>query len=159
MVALEALERIPFFNEFDQEERKLLASISESRSFKAGETIFEEGATAGRLQVLVSGLVSLRQKQKGAGTDALLGTLDENADVFGIGAALGDKQTHSHSAICLEASEVVEIDADRLLALCEENPRVGVHFLLRLTGVMAQRLAAAREQIRSRVRPGLISHG
>jgi hypothetical protein len=29
----------------------------------------------------------------------------------------------------------------------------------RLTEALAQRLTAAREQIRSRIRPGLISHG
>jgi len=36
---------------------------------------------------------------------------------------------------------------------------MGFAILMRLASTLAERLAAAREQIRSRIRPGLISHG
>ena len=41
----------------------------------------------------------------------------------------------------------------------EKNPEAGVRILRKLAAIMAERLIAAREQIRSRIRPGLISHG
>ena len=54
---------------------------------------------------------------------------------------------------------MIEVAGAELMALCEKEPGVGLPLLLKLAAVMAERLTAAREQIRSRVSPGLISHG
>jgi len=154
-----ALETTPFFKELGAEERELLAGICEARRHAKGETLFREGDEAGALHVLVKGLVSFRQRQKHGGEEALMGSVNDPGDVFGIAAVVGDRHLYAHTAVCLEETELVRIDGEKLLALCEENPRAGFHIWLRLTAVLAERLAAAREQIRSRIRPGLISHG
>ena len=159
MVKPEVLERLSFFRELEPADHQTLAEIATLRTYGPGDVIFAEGDGPGSLRVLVSGLVSLRQKMKDVGGDAQMAALSEPGSVFGIAALVGREHLYPHSAVCMEESEVVEIDGDRLLALFEEKPDLGVRLLLRFGQYLATRLSAAREQIRSRVRPGLISHG
>jgi CRP-like cAMP-binding protein len=153
MMPSEPLERIPFFRALGAREQELLAPISRRRSHRAGETLFAEGDPPGPLRVLVKGLVSFRQGE------STVGTVGTEGELFGISALLGERERYFYTAVCLEPTEVIELDGQRLLRLCEEQPIAGIRIMRRLTEVLAQRLTAAREQIRSRVRPGLISHG
>ena len=159
MVALEALETNPFFNALEADERELLAPIAYRRYYSKGEPVFTEGTRPDSLRILVRGLVSFRQSQGGDDSEISLGTLSHAGDVFGIAAVVGERESHPQTAVCLEDTELIELDGKQFLSLCEQSPVVGCHLMRRLTTVMAERLAAAREQIRSRVRPGLISHG
>lgn len=159
MVAAESLERSPFFKALRPEAREMLEPLSQRHSYKAGETIFCEGKATGPLRVLVEGLVSFRQSQPEAETDALMGSIARSGDIFGISALMGSDQAYPYTAVCLEDTEVIEVGGDALMQLCKERPEIGVNILQRLNEVMAVRLAAAREQIRSRIQPGLISHG
>jgi len=154
----ESLERIPFFRALGDTERKLLDPISSRKTYGAGETIFKEGDPPGPLRILVKGLVSFRQRLRDTENDASVGTVAPG-ELFGISALLGARERYFYSAVCLEPSEVIELDGPKLMRLCEDQPVAGIRIMQRLTGVLAQRLTAAREQIRSRVRPGLISHG
>ena len=154
-----ALKELPFFSTLAPQEREQLERIARNRTYAAGTTLWKEGDAAGSLRILVKGLVSFRQKQKGGGTDALMGSLHDAGDAFGIAALVGEKHTYRYTAVCLEETEVVEIDGAPLMRLCEEQPKLGFAILMRLASTLAERLAAAREQIRSRIRPGLISHG
>jgi len=159
MVTPEALDRVPFFHDLDAEERELMAPISHRRNFARGETIFEEGKELDSLHVLASGLVSLRQQQKSGGSVITLGSVSNAGEMFGVSGLVAERTIALHSAVCLEDTETIEVDSDELLDLCERKPDVGVRILRRLGAIMAERLIAAREQIRSRIRPGLISHG
>ena len=159
MATPENLENLSFFDGLEPADRDSLIAISDRRSYAAGDTIFAEGDGPGSLRVLVSGLVSLRQTLRGVGSDAQMAKVSEAGSVFGIAALVGEEHIYPHSAVCLEETEVIEVDGRQLRTLCVESPQVGVHILERLSAVMAERLYAAREQIRSRIRPGLISHG
>ncbi|MHC4959660.1 MAG: Crp/Fnr family transcriptional regulator [Planctomycetota bacterium] len=159
MVAAQSLEQDSFFGSLEPSERELLAPIAERRTYEAGETIFEEGENVGTLRTLVSGMVSFRQRHREQTGDVLIGTLQDPGAAFGITSIVARGEPSPHSAVCVEDAEVIEIDGGKLLELCEQKPAVGVHLLLKLSSVMAERLTAAREQIRSRIRPGLISHG
>lgn len=159
MVAAESLERNPFFKALRPEARELLEPLSKRHTYRAGETIFCEGKATGPLRVLVEGLVSFRQGQAEGEADALMGSVARSGDIFGVSALMGRGQAYPYTAVCLEDTEVIEVGGDDLMRLCEERPEIGVDILQRLNEVMAERLAAAREQIRSRIRPGLISHG
>ncbi|MHC4818710.1 MAG: Crp/Fnr family transcriptional regulator [Planctomycetota bacterium] len=158
-MAAESLERNPFFKALRPEARELLEPLSQRHSYRAGETIFCEGKETGPLRVLVEGLVSFRQSRPDTESDALMGSIARSGDIFGVSALMGRGQAYPYTAVCLEDTEVIEVGGDALMQLCEERPDVGVNILQRLNEVMAERLAAAREQIRSRIRPGLISHG
>ena len=159
MVTTDALKTIPFFRSLDGEAREYIAPISEARTYDTGATIFEEGAAIGPLRVLVTGMVSFRQHQRSGGEDALMGSVSGEGEIFGISALIGGRAAYDYSAVCLEKTEVIEVDGAKLMTLCEEKAEVGVRILRGLTQVVAERLYAAREQIRSRIRPGLISHG
>jgi len=156
---MDSLERIPFFEALGETERELLATISARRRFGKGETLFREGDPIGPLRVLLAGHVSFRQRQRSGGEDALMDSVSEPGEIFGISALIGTRQAYAYSAVCLEDTEVIEIDGGKLRRLCEDKPATGVRILEHLIRVVAGRLYAAREQIRSRIRPGLISHG
>ena len=159
MESSESLGAFDFFSGLEAADRELLAAIATRRTYPAGTTIFAEGDGVGALRVLVSGLVSLRQKQRGGSGDMQMMSLGEPGAVFGIAALVGEENIYPHGAICMEETEVIELDRERLLALLEERPEAGVRILLRFAQSLSKRLSAAREQIRSRLRPGLISHG
>ncbi len=159
MAKNESLDRIPFFRALGDAERELLEPISRRKSYKGGDTIFREGDPPGPLRILVKGLVSFRQRQENSETDASLGSIAAEGELFGISALLGAREKYFYTAVCLEPTDVIELDGPKLLRLCEEKPIAGIRIMRRLTEVLAQRLTAAREQIRSRVRPGFISHG
>lgn len=159
METAESLEKLDFFAALEPADRELLAAISSRRSYKAGTTIFAEGDGPGSVRVLETGLVSLRQKHRGASGDVQMNSISEPGAVFGIAALVGKEHLYPHSAVCIEDTDVVEIEGERLLAALHEHPQAGVRILLRFAQYMAERLSAAREQIRSRIRPGLISHG
>ncbi len=159
MESSESLESLDFFSGLEAADRELLAAIASRHSYPAGTTIFTEGDEPGSLRVLERGLVSLRQRQRDAPGDMQMMSLSERGAVFGIAALVGEENIYPHSAICLEETEVVELDAEQLLSLLHDKPDAGVRILLRFAQYLSTRLSAAREQIRSRVRPGLISHG
>ena len=159
MAKNESLERVPFFRALGDAERELLEAISRRKSYKAGETIFREGDPPGPLRILLKGLVSFRQRQENSESDASFGSIAAEGELFGISALLGARERYFYTAICLEPTEVIELDGPKLIRLCEEKPIAGIRIMRRLTEVLAHRLTSAREQIRSRVRPGFISHG
>jgi CRP-like cAMP-binding protein len=51
------------------------------------------------------------------------------------------------SALALEATQVVSIDADELLALCEQNHTLGYQVMRRMSHSLANRLIATRLQL------------
>lgn len=159
MVPKQPTERVPFLRALGDRERDLLSPISRRRSYKAGETIFREGEPPGPLRILVKGLVSFRQREREGEGETSFGNVAAEGELFGISALLGEGERYFYTAACLEPTEVIEIDGAKLLKLCEERPDAGIRILRRLTEVLAGRLHSAREQIRSRVRTGLISHG
>ncbi len=153
------LENLSFFDGLEPADREALLAISERRTYEAGDSIFSEGDGSDSLRILVSGLVSLRQKLKGASGDAQMAAVGEPGSVFGIAALVGEEHLYPHSAITVEATEVLEIAPARLHELFASDPEAGVRILLRFSQYVAAKLSAAREQIRSRLRTGLISHG
>jgi CRP/FNR family transcriptional regulator, cyclic AMP receptor protein len=99
-------------------------------SFAAGETVFAEGTTTGRLLVLKSGAVSI---MKG---DIEFARVSEPGAVFGELSALLDAP-HSADVVALEPSEFHVADAATLL----KDPVA----LLYVTIVLARRIDAANQ--------------
>ncbi len=159
MVTAKSVESLRFFRDLPGKARELVADIATHRKFAAKSTIFQEGEAAPRMYVLAKGFVSFRQRQKGPGNEVTIGTLADVGEVFGISALIRTEATYSLTAICIEPCEVLEIDGKALFRVCETHPVEGVAILRALTVIMADRLTGAREQLRSRLLPGLISHG
>ena len=158
MVSADTLAGIPFFSDLTPEEREFVAPIAQEATGKSGELFFEEGAHSHHLRILKKGFVSLRLKQED-GHDVQMMALNTPGDLFGISALLGDKGVHPYSAVCLEDTEIVMIDAKEMFNRMESDPAHGYHLLRKLVSIVGERLAGAREQIRTRIVPGIISHG
>lgn len=158
MISPEELQRVPFFKDLDAEERALLGGIARKQTAVAGQRIFEEGAPSHTLYIVVTGLVSLRQRPRVEAAEVAMAA-GRPGELLGVSAVLGVEGTHPTTGVCLEPTELIEIDAVEFMAALESNPAVGFRILKRLTHIVAERLAAARAQIRSQIRPGLISHG
>ncbi|NOY54924.1 MAG: Crp/Fnr family transcriptional regulator [Actinobacteria bacterium] len=154
------LKTLPFFRSLDDEAIAVLAPHTNLLTAKTGERVFEEGAPSDTLLVLVTGMVANRQHPIHGGEDILMNVVSRPGQVIGASAlATADDAVHPFSAVCMEDSEFVVMPVAELWEAFEENPAVGLHLLARFTHMLAERLADAREQIRSRIRPGLISQG
>lgn len=100
------------------------------KTYKAGETVFEEGTKTGRLLILKSGAVSIMKDE------IEFAKVSEPGAVFGELSALLDAP-HSADVIALEDSEFHVADAATLL----QDPVA----LLYVTVVLARRIDAANQ--------------
>jgi CRP/FNR family transcriptional regulator, cyclic AMP receptor protein len=128
-------------------QRRLAALPLES--FAAGDTVFAEGTTTGRLLILKSGAVSIVKN------DIEIVAIAETGAVFGELSALLDRP-HTATVLALEPSEFYVADAATLLG---QDPTA----LLYVTMLLARRLDAANHaflelkgQIEAGEPPGLI---
>jgi CRP-like cAMP-binding protein len=106
MITPAELERLPFFKDLDAEERTLLAGIARKESAVAGQRIFEEGAPSHTFYIVVSGLVSLRQKTRHRGAEVAIAA-GRPGELIGVSAMLGAEGTHPTSGVCLDASLIL----------------------------------------------------
>lgn len=159
MVALELMQRIPLFRSLRPEEQKRIAPLLFRRTYGAGEMVYAEGSAAGSVAFLIHGLVSFRRKIGAHAEPVTLATLREEGAILGWSAVIGHSHLHSHGAVCVEETEVVEMDGRRFLHLLREHPEMGVRILEKLSTILADRLNATREQIGRRSHAGVISHG
>ena len=159
MVAADALASTPFFTDFPSEARELLSPIAFRRTYGAGDVIFRQDDPATVVGVLINGLISFRARLADDEASITIGHASHPGDVFGWSSVIGAKHKYAHTAVCIEESEVVEIDGPGLVQVCREHPSIGVPVLEKLSAVIAERLESTRAQVGHRVRRGLISHG
>jgi CRP/FNR family transcriptional regulator, cyclic AMP receptor protein len=114
---------------------ELLMQLEEdSRSFAAGETVFEAGQPGTEMYVVRSGTVELRAGERVLETVGRGGILGE--------MALVDDQPRSASAVAAAPCELVVIDEERFQLLVQRVPG----FALEMMRVMAARLRRANPQ-------------
>lgn len=109
----------------------LSKATQESRTFKAGETIFKVGDAGGEFFVIRSGTVSVRLGNR------TLQTLGEG-EIFGE-MALIDQEPRSATTIAETDCELVPVGEKQFLFMASEAP----FFALSVMRVLVQRLRAA----------------
>ncbi len=159
MVAADALASTPFFTDFPIEARELLSPIAFRRTYGAGDVLFRQDDPATVVGVLIHGLISFRTRLADDEVSITIGHASHPGKVFGWSSVIGTKHQYAHTAVCIEESEVVEIDGPGLLQVCREHPSIGVPVLEKLSAVISERLESTRAQVGHRVSRGLISHG
>jgi len=141
---IEDLKRSDFFVGFDDQALADIAKFARRETFEAGRMLFdrdEEGHTA---YIILSGRV--RQGfEVSPGTEVWFLT-GEPGDLFGFGSLILPR-TRAMRAKASERTEVVAVDADRLLEYLEAHPRFGFIFMERLAQVIYQRLNNCRLQV------------
>lgn len=138
------LARQDFFSGLDPESVAFLAACATRRRVEAGDTLFRHGEDARRFFLLCSGRVSVE-------IPAIEGPRLE-VQRLGAGEMLGwswliPPYKWSFQARALEASEVIEFDGEQVRARCEQYPAFGYEMMRRFSGLMSERLEAARHRM------------
>jgi len=150
MVEARDLKKIEVFSMFSERQLEELAAIAESKSFKAQSRVYDHGDRAKFLYVTTKGLISLRElkpgDQVGIGFE-----MRERGELFGA-ACLMKPQNYTLTAVCLEDSEVIAIDADKLFDLCEKDTELGFQFMKRIAHLYFERYKVAKRQLHEMVK-------
>lgn len=145
MVKANDLAKFYLFNIFSKEQLEELAEISEKKTYKKNDHVYERGDRAKHLFIVNEGLVSLRRFEPGDDVGIAF-ELRESGGLFGT-ASFMHPQHYTLTAVCLEDSEIMAIDADRLSALCEKDPAVGYRLMLKIAQVYFERYKTAKRNL------------
>jgi len=125
------------FSTFSEEQLEKLAEITERKTYKKHAHVYERGDRAKHLFLVSKGLVSLRRFDYGDKVGLAFETR-KSGEIFGV-ASFMHPQHYSLTAVCVEDSEVMAIDADKLSYLCEKDPAVGYKLMLKIAQVYFER--------------------
>lgn len=150
MVPLELFRQFPFFASVNDGQLARLAAISIEISYEPGEIIFEEGASADRLYLVLSGAIELRMRMDGLGRPIPVG-------IVGPGEVVGWStlvQPHQYTARgeARGPTRVVAVDSVRLRQLVEEDHSLGYYLYRQVASVIAHRLHDLRLRLVSLLR-------
>lgn len=142
-----SLQRSYLFQEMSPEFLERLSPHLTHESHAAGDTLFREGDPAEFLYVLEEGSIRLSVGDAGQVTHLL----NKPGEAVGW-SSLGERETYTASARCLESVTVIKVHRDTLLSLFREDPASGLAFYRRLAAVIGRRLMDSYRML-------LIAHG
>jgi CRP-like cAMP-binding protein len=152
MIMVEAY-KVAYMKLFDllsDEQLEEVAKITEKKSYKIHDHIYERGNAAKHLFVVKKGLVSLRRIDPGDEVGIAFETR-EPGELFGA-ASFMKPQEYTLTAVCQEDTEVMAIDADKLFELTEKDPAVGYQLLLNISQIYFERYKTAKRSLHEMVR-------
>ncbi len=144
MILPDELEEVAFLRELGERYFNQLAQIAHLKEFRRGSVIFHEGQEAPFIYFILSGKVSLEVIEPGYGAIEVE-TLGPG-ELLGWSPALGG-HAMTATAIALTRGRLAALDATRVLALCEEEPRFGVAFLRQVGLIVSERLRCTRRTL------------
>jgi CRP-like cAMP-binding protein len=152
MVMVEASEMayLKVFELLSDEQLEEIAKITEKKSYKMHEHLYERGKPAKHLFVVKKGLVSLRRIEPGDEVGIAFETR-EPGGLFGA-ASFMEPQEYTLTATCLQDTEVMAIDADKLFELCEKDTAVGYQLMLKIAQIYFERYKVAKRSLHEMVR-------
>jgi len=137
--------KFDFFNAFSKDQLAGNAKVAETKTFKKGSEIYKEGERANRIFIVTKGWVSLRKVDP----ERDIGISFENrekGELFGT-ACFMKPQEYTLNAICMEDSEVMAMDADKLFDLFQKDNRVAYLFLKEIAKVYFERYKSVKRQL------------
>jgi len=140
---LRALEGHPFVFDFSPEHRTRLAALAKEVHFEPDQVIFREGDDYSVFYLLGKGMVALELEMPG---HVLRVQTLYAGDVFDWSALLPHAGKH-FQARALDAVTALAFEGDQLLASFRADPQFGLVFMLRLMGVVSERLRNTRLQL------------
>lgn len=133
----------PFLAGLDDAHLEQLALMARDMCFDKGVVIFSEGDRGREFYLLVHGMVALEIMS--GGTQLRVQTLHAG-DEFGFSALLSEKRKVLQ-ARALDRVDVLVFDGEKLMEAFSADPAFGMAIMMRLVGVVSERLSAAREQL------------
>jgi len=140
---LQALERHPFVSDFAPRDQARLAALAKEVRFAPDQVIFREGDDYSVFYLLGKGMVALELEVPG---HVLRVQTLYAGDVFDWSALLPHAGKH-FQARALDSVTALAIEGGDLLASFKGDPEFGLAFMLRLMGVVSERLRATRLQL------------
>jgi CRP/FNR family transcriptional regulator, cyclic AMP receptor protein len=140
---LPVLKRHPFVETFGPEYLATLAALAKQVRFDAGQVIFREGDLYSVFYLLGEGMVALELESP----DGVLRVQTLYAgDELDWSAVLPHAGKH-FQARALSPVAALAFEGEQLLATFKRDPEFGLAFMLRLMGVVSERLRATRVQL------------
>jgi CRP-like cAMP-binding protein len=157
MISPELLRKYPYFAGISPECLKSVAVLSEERTFKAGDVLFEEsgefigeaklykkGTEASHLIVITSGEVDLTYTL-GVGEPVIIGS-GVAGDLLSLSALIPPYHLTA-SAIAKKDGGGIFIEAKGLRDLLEDNPELGFHLYKGIARALMGRLKDTRVEL------------
>ena len=141
--AVQHLSTHPFVAEFRPEHKARLAGMAKQVRFAADQVIFREGDDYSVMYFLEEGMVALELEVPG---HVLRVQTLHGGDVFDWSSLLPHAGKH-FQARALEPVTALAFEGEELLASFKGDPEFGLVFMLRLLGVVSERLSATRMQL------------
>ena len=142
MVSAEWLKKTELFGGLNESHLNTILARSLVESFPEGKIIFRQGQEAIRLYILIEGMVNLTVKTQEE-TDFMTSKIEKEGAAFGI-PSLIEPFRYNVTATCLKPTRVLTIEADHLMKKMEENPKMGMEVMRKLTSIYFNRLNALR---------------
>ena len=140
---LQDLESHPFVSDFSPQDRARLATLAKEVHFEPDQVIFREGDDYSVFYLLGKGMVALELEVPG---HVLRVQTLYAGEVFDWSALLPHAGKH-FQARALDAVTALAFEGDQLLASFRADPQFGLAFMLRLMGVVSERLRNTRLQL------------
>ena len=150
MVEVNDFKKLDIFNVFSEKQLAELVGITEIKTFKKDAHVYERGKRADHIFVVIKGVVSLIRLEPGEKVGISF-EKREKGELFGT-ACFMKPQEYTLTAVCMSDTEVMAIDADKLLTLCEDDPEVGYKFLREVAKIYFERYKLAKRQIHEMVK-------
>ena len=143
-VSARALKKVNLFRGLAEKELAQVAGLCREHSHKAGELCVVQGQETEFIHIIKKGKVGIESQVPDVPhgrKEIILATLTDG-EVFSWSALMNKKLTASVRAI--EPTDVLDINADELIALCEENNHIGYIVMKNLSQIISSRLSRHR---------------
>ena len=130
------LQKSKLFRGMDQEVLKEIDKIMIKESRAEGTVLFDRGAAASDLYVLIEGSIELTIGDNGHVTYVV----KSPGEAFGW-SSLVNHHVYTASAVCSSPTELIRIPSDTLNMIFESNPASGLMFFRRLAEIISKRVA------------------
>jgi CRP-like cAMP-binding protein len=140
---LQELRKHPFVSEFKPEHTELLAGMAKEVSFAADQVIFKEGDDYSVFYLLVEGMVALELESPGHVIRVQTLYRGDELDW----SALLPRAGKYFQARALTPVTALAFEGHELLDSFKRDPEFGLVVMMRILGVVAERLRATRLQL------------
>lgn len=139
----EVLRGVPLFSLLDDDERAILASQVDLKTFSPRERIYKTGDSGGQAYVMISGKVRVTTVDE----DQQEVVVDEPGvgEFFGFASML-EQTAHQTTALAMEESTCLEVSRDDIAVLIQRKPHAGMDLLTTL----GHQFHAAQQLVRLR---------
>ncbi|HUV76546.1 MAG TPA: cyclic nucleotide-binding domain-containing protein [Desulfobacterales bacterium] len=150
MVEIDDFKKFDTFSVFSEDQLAELSKITTTITFEKGAQIYREDDRANQFFLVIKGMVTLNKIDPGEKIGISF-EKRERGGLFGA-ACFMEPQKYTLNAICMQDSEVMSIDADKLFELVQKDPDLGYKLMKEVAKIYFERYKVAKRQIHAMVK-------